>query len=142
MSRSQIASWRSATAGFAASAAAGLTAAVILRVAGGSAIGPGILWLTFLVGTAIALPHAAALGGVLYLMLIERWPVRWDNAALAGTAIGALPVTILQLSQMEGAPLSSFAIQPTLFCGACGLVGGIAFRAVRGVDRRGEGDRA
>ena len=78
-----------------------------------------LLPLVLLFGFPIALLHVGLLALPLYRVLRRRWRLHWWNAAAAGFAIGAVPMSML-FQALDGAWLT----------GLCGLVGGLVFWAV------------
>lgn len=94
---------------------------------------PGLFVFVLGMALAIASLHAACIAAPCYLFLIRRAPLRWWNAALAGLLIGAIP-TMLLFAVMVGnwAEIVPVAASNGVF----GLLGGLTFRALRGLDPR------
>ena len=129
-------SLRSALSGLAAGLAASLCAVAIVQILILRTFHFHFFIFIFAYGATIAFLHAALIGGTAYIFLIDRWPVRWGNAALTGMLIGAVPAGLFFLAVAIMTPESRYGFEPVLFCGFCGLVGGLVFRAVRGRDPR------
>ena len=91
----------------------------------------GFFFFCLLFALVVAFGHAVFLAFPLYLQLLDRWPLRWWNAGLAGLLIGAMPTLLLGLVlRLDLEPLLS----GVACCGASGLVGGLVFCLVRGED--------
>lgn len=125
---------RASEAGTGAVLAAALAGAVGMEIDGLPTLQyPALFVLAFGVALAIAFLHALFIAAPFYLFLIRRWPLRWWSAGLGGLLIGALPS-----GAMVGATSATWsdAGWRIAFGGACGLVGGLTFRALRGRDPR------
>lgn len=85
--------------------------------------------IAFPLGFIIAFLHALFLGLPAYLVVRRRIVVSWGATAVSGFLVGALPVAVYSLSDLEFAPAK--AIPAGLF-GLCGACGGLAFRAIIG----------
>lgn len=81
----------------------------------------------------IAVLHCVFLAAPLYTVMVDRWPLRWWNAGLAGFVIGAIPLPFF-MATLSGWEVEHLAELPLLILwfGGSGLAGGLAFRAVRG----------
>jgi uncharacterized membrane protein len=79
--------------------------------------------LVFPVALIIAAVHIAFLGAPIYLWLQSRYRPTLGAVLLAGTLIGALPISLAL------APTAVWreAVVIAAMCGSCGFVGGLAF---------------
>ena len=115
---------------------------IVIAVAeGDTGLRLAIVSVILLFGVPVAAAHVLTLWVPAYFML-SRWrPLGWLEAAALGFVCGALPV-FLALAAVHGADFPVSAAAPgavflvALF-GACGLIGGLAFRLVlRGRPRK------
>lgn len=125
---------RIAAAGTAAAGAAALPTVLL----GGLAI------LAYPIALLIAGGHVLVLGLPTYFVMRSRYRVDWMHALIAGFLIGALPLAAFQLLASATVGQLSFSLLLFLISGGCGLLGGVAFRAVVGppADPSSAGDTA
>ena len=91
----------------------------------------GLFLLCLFPAVILASGHMVFIALPVYLMLVDRWPLRWWNAGLAGFLIGAIPISLLSLG---GGPDAKALLSAILWFGGAGLVDGLAFGVVRGED--------
>ncbi|MBN8812418.1 hypothetical protein [Sphingomonas sp.] len=110
--------------------AAALAGSIGFMLLAGSLAGDLFL-LCFFIALILAFGHLVFIALPIYLVLVDRWPLRMWNAGLAGFLIGAIPMSLLGLG---GRPDLEALLSAILWFGGSGLVGGLAFCAVRGGD--------
>lgn len=91
----------------------------------------GFFLLCVMVGIVLAACHAIFIALPLYMLLLDRWPLRWWSAGLAGFLVGAVPMPLLALASSRSVEALFSGV---LWFGGAGLVSGLVFCAVRGED--------
>jgi hypothetical protein len=103
---------------------ASVTAAAVAMLGPKLLTNPGLAVIAFLLGAPVALLHLLILGLPLYHLLRRRWALTWWRAALAGFAVGSLPLALLMLASESEPPEW---IGAALLGSVPGLVAGLAF---------------
>ena len=98
-----------------------------------------IFWVILLFGVPVAAAHVLTLWVPAYFILSRRRRLGWLEVAALGFVCGALPAFLLIAAEHGAAFQDSMAAHGAVFLvalfGACGLIGGLAFRLVLRADQ-------
>ncbi|MCW3837047.1 hypothetical protein ACFQ1E_13190 [Sphingomonas canadensis] len=91
--------------------------------------------LAVLFGSPVAMLHLLLLALPAYLLLRQRWRIRWWSAALAGAIIAVMPAAVISLvpDALSASSLAEFigraywSVQPLPALGLAGIAGGLVF---------------
>ena len=99
----------------------------------GGGIGMLFAFIAFIIATPVSLAHALALGLPCYLLLSRLLPLSRIGAAMAGFAIGALPIWLQIYSfpvMADPSVVPGALVRAAGGCGLLGAIGGLAFHHI------------